>query len=631
MRSETEVRGEWLARLLSTAAADRPAAEAAVRRLYAAVGFAAPQHMLWFDSPSAASWPVALLAAPYDFTRGQRLSSGLSRDDRTRMEKARATLGVHLGIGEWDDVLAAIGAPRAMSLAYPPDPSRILSTPLNMARLEMVDDMASLWTVRGDGDPLHYAEDHYWGGNRGALGSELHCPTAGGVLGNSFYTEYSFSTMADDEHRLSDREVPAAVRAAWDVAQAAGLWWPFENAVVFTDRPAELHVNERNLLHREDGPALVYRDGWRVYAWNGKAVPERWITQPESVPAREYKGFDPTFAKFMATRAGQSRPTGPSKRRAKPGSILEAALPTDPAARLDRLRSYAGGKLPFFDRYLAGEHRQVWEELVTLGAGVREDPHAADALAVAYETMRHVDANVRTLVQRLQTMKYVFTTDLGSSGSPTVQMGADRIALDDFVRNAGSMPQLGGLLGRMAKAVEMLAGAAKGSAKSGRAAVTPHVPPGAGVRKEIAAFEKEVGALPLSLRAFYEVVGEVNLIGHHPSLAPRDGQIAPDPLVVYGFDEGAVEYDEDDDDGETPSAITIAPDDLHKADTSGGDPYEMAIPDPRADGELLNERHNLFFVDYLRLCFSFGGFPGYDGVDRVPDEIATLSAGLVEF
>ncbi len=630
MRSETEVRGEWLARLLSTAPADRPAAEAAVRRLYDAVGFAAPQHMLWFDSPCAASWPVTLLAAPYDFTRGQRLSSGLSRDDRTSMEKARATLRERLGIGEWDDVLAAIGAPRAMSLAYPPDPSRILSTPLNMARLEMVEDMASLWTVRGAGDPLNDAEDHFWGGNRGALGSELHCPTSGGVLGNSFYTEYAFSTMADDEHRLSDREVPVAVRAAWDVAQAAGLWWPFENAVVFTDRPAKLHVNERNLLHREDGPALVYRDGWRVYAWNGKAVPERWITQPESVPAKEFKGFDPTFAKFIATRTGQSPRSESAKKRAKPGSILEG-LPTDPAARLDRLRTDAGGTLPFFDRYLAGERREVWSELIALGPTVREDPRAADAVAVAYETMQRVDANVRTVVQRLQAMNYTFTTDVGPRGAPTVQMGASRMDLDDLVRNAGSMPQMGGLLGKLAKVAEMLAGATKGRATSRHTPVTPHVPPGAGVRTEIAKFEKEFGPLPLSLRAFYEVVGEVNLVGHHPSLAPRDSRVAPDPLVVYAFDEGAVEYDEDDDDGETPSAITIAPDDLHKADTSGGDPYEMAIPDPRADGELLNERHNLFFVDYLRLCFSFGGFPGYDGSERVPPEIATLSAGLIDF
>ena len=74
------------------------------------------------------------------------------------------------------------------------------------------------------------------------------------------------------------------------------------------------------------------------------------------------------------------------------------------------------------------------------------------------------------------------------------------------------------------------------------------------------------------------------------------------------------------------------PDDLHKADTSGGDPYEIAVPDPRADAELLNERHGLFFVDYLRLCFRFGGFPGYEGFDRgVPSEIESLRGGLLTF
>lgn len=56
----------------------------------------------------------------------------------------------------------------------------------------------------------------------------------------------------------------------------------------------------------------------------------------------------------------------------------------------------------------------------------------------------------------------------------------------------------------------------------------------------------------------------------------------------------------------------------------------MAVPDLRADGELLNERHRLFFVDYLRLYFRFGRFPGYEGIDRgIPAEIATLSEELL--
>jgi len=46
---------------------------------------------------------------------------------------------------------------------------------------------------------------------------------------------------------------------------------------------------------------------------------------------------------------------------------------------------------------------------------------------------------------------------------------------------------------------------------------------------------------------------------------------------------------------------------------------------------LLNERHRLFFVDYLRRCFELGGFPGYDGAADVPTEISALAEGLVKF
>jgi hypothetical protein len=78
-------------------------------------------------------------------------------------------------------------------------------------------------------------------------------------------------------------------------------------------------------------------------------------------------------------------------------------------------------------------------------------------------------------------------------------------------------------------------------------------------------------------------------------------------------------------------ALAIAPDDLHKANTSGGEPYEIAVPDLCADGKLLNERHDLYFIEYLRLVFRFGGFPGYDGVDPLPTELALLGQSVIDF
>ncbi len=115
-------------------------------------------------------------------------------------------------------------------------------------------------------------------------------------------------------------------------------------------------------------------------------------------------------------------------------------------------------------------------------------------------------------------------------------------------------------------------------------------------------------------------------MGEHQSVAPRNDSVAPDPLVVFSIDEALEGFDGDE------GVIDIAPDDLHKANTSGGEPYQIAVPDLRADGRLLGERHDLYLVQYLRLVFRYGGFPGYDGVDiALPAELAKLRDGLTPF
>jgi hypothetical protein len=130
--------------------------------------------------------------------------------------------------------------------------------------------------------------------------------------------------------------------------------------------------------------------------------------------------------------------------------------------------------------------------------------------------------------------------------------------------------------------------------------------------------------VPLSLAAFYKIVGSVDLSGYYKGLPVfSGGYFLPDPLVVFPLDQMLLEYQ--------GGPICIAPDAYHKADFSGGAPYEMALPDPCADGKLLNERHDLFFVDYLRLAFRWGGFPGYDGIQLRLGIIEQLRRDLMPF
>jgi hypothetical protein len=585
MHSAGDVRTQWLPQLFCTDPADRAGAEAAVRGLYEEAGLAPPRHACWFDSPFDAAWAVALLIEEHHRVWRDLIGAARNRrSERDRMDRVAATLYAQCGVASLAAARETMGPPLGMALQSS-GASTGLQPAILSARMGMHDDVSALFVAPTETDDLYRAESRFWGGNLGALISGVLCPTAGTLIGQSFFADYSFWTMAEDETDTGG-DAPAILRAAWTAARRAGPWWPFANGAILTERPAEIHKNNRWLLHREDGPAVVYRDGAHVFAWSGLAVPEAWIMAPETLPAATFKGFDPTFREWVKRRSPKPGPRVSGRRSA--AGIIDAELPSDSDERLRVLRTHAGGALPLFDRYAAGDHDAVWSELVALGDAVRRDPHAADALAVAYETMRRVDLNVRTLVERLHAVGYRFGPPVGAAGRVISLFRRDR-----------------------------------------REQEKAHVPPAPGARATRVRIEKRIGPLPLSIRAFFELVGSVDLTGRHPALTPGIGAVAEDPLVVHGVADAWEQVDGAEE--EELDEIIIAPDDLHKAGTSGGDPYAIAVPDPRADGELLNERHGLLFVPYLRLCFGFGGFPGYEGqIDR-PAEIDELARALLAF
>src|SRR5215469_10239983 len=59
-------------------------------------------------------------------------------------------------------------------------------------------------------------------------------------------------------------------------------------------------------------------------------------------------------------------------------------------------------------RYLHGEQREVWAELLGLGQEVRQKPRFTEAMAVARETMFRVRYNICLLVSRLEAIGYQF-------------------------------------------------------------------------------------------------------------------------------------------------------------------------------------------------------------------------------
>jgi hypothetical protein len=77
----------------------------------------------------------------------------------------------------------------------------------------------------------------------------------------------------------------------------------------------------------------------------------------------------------------------------------------------------------------------------------------------------------------------------------------------------------------------------------------------------------------------------------------------------------------------------VSIDDLGKSIAEEGgatdNAYLVTLPNPSADFVLEGERHNSTFVEYLRLAFQWGGFPGWERYENRPqEELDYLRTGL---
>ena len=126
----------------------------------------------------------------------------------------------------------------------------------------------------------------------------------------------------------------------------------------------------------------------------------------------------------------------------------------------------------------------------------------------------------------------------------------------------------------------------------------------------------------MTVSSWIHIVGDVWFVGSHPAWASAS---AADPLVIQiegnhypdndiineYFTEEYSMWSEDSD--QALFKLPVAPDRLHKDNTSGGGPYGVILPDSCADGLLVLDTLTVSFVDYLRWVFASGGFPANTG------------------
>ncbi|MFI6511772.1 DUF6745 domain-containing protein [Streptosporangium sp. NPDC050855] len=201
--------------------AERPAAEEGVRLAYRIGGLPEPEKIIWVDSPVAGARAIVTLGA------GRTVRDAV----RTRpWEQTRAEVHSALGTTAW---------PLAWSLT-----GDRLWRPVNRLVTQIRRAVAA-------------SEESE------AAGAALRASTLDAVLGQH---DAPWLSLFD---ALGRPEVAGLVQ----VAEAAGWWWPFERVALICERPVELHRDDSDRLHRGEGPALVYPDGFALHAWHGMPVP----------------------------------------------------------------------------------------------------------------------------------------------------------------------------------------------------------------------------------------------------------------------------------------------------------------------------------------------------------------------
>jgi hypothetical protein len=262
------------------------------------------------------------------------------------------------------------------------------------------------------------------------------------------------------------------------------------------------------------------------------------------------------------------------------GGAVEHALAVSPLPGAPTSVSSPIGDL--VSRYTSGEYERVWNDMrayASIDGDLREE-----VLAVARLTMRRVRNNVDLVSQRLAALKWrALSGELQSE--PTEEDG-----------------------------------------------------------EVIAEIEEITGAsIPPSVRAFWEEVGGVDFVWNYElGDAPNVGidLVEADPLSVAAARSARYLLDEWRDTQERvptelrdPYALDLAPDYLHKANISGGAPYGVELPFYGADPVWENEEHSLPFVDYLRLCFRWAGFPRLERTKTAAVEafVRDLGRDLIPF
>jgi hypothetical protein len=235
---------KWTDIGLSTAPADRPRAEAAIRWMYRQANLAEPR-IVWCGSPLGNALARAIVSTTNSVESSVRSSveSSVRSSVRSSVESSvRSSVESSVESSVWSSVRSSV-----------------------WSRVE-----SSVWSrVYGQHD-------------------------AGWLAFYDFFASIGLQNEVKPLHGLNE------------LAQSAGWALPHKEICWVSERHNVLNRDARGRLHCESGPACAYPDGWAIYVWHGVRVTENVLMRPaDQITLDEVlKENNAEVARVLITRAG---------------------------------------------------------------------------------------------------------------------------------------------------------------------------------------------------------------------------------------------------------------------------------------------------------------------------------------
>ncbi len=257
----------WYTIALSTEKANRPLAEQAVIEAYKRSGLGVPENFIWFMSPMQGV--IAAYILSQIMTRIGLQPRGQIRVDVQEqvtvdiLDQVQDQLRNEFLIRVHEQVRMEIWelfGDRAWNTS--------VSSSVNKVFKQVIDQVSyhtheKLWDQ---------VDEKNWFSIGDAIREQAY-KCGSGSYDASWLSVYVFFL---DECQLGSQ---SKLQLLMDLCQHCGWWWTYKKAVVLTERPNYIGLDDRGALHALGRKAVEYPDGWGLWRVYGVQVPEDWASK----------------------------------------------------------------------------------------------------------------------------------------------------------------------------------------------------------------------------------------------------------------------------------------------------------------------------------------------------------------